>query len=133
VSDQVEPYYSLAEAAARFFPGGNITARSPPTEIEHGNLPRIKIAGKLIVCESAIWAMMEAKCRDQKAPGSGSSQHMSRRMDARDQPSGLLETARRQSARAAALQTPKVRERLSRNTSQPHMERRLASDTRLAS
>jgi hypothetical protein len=76
VRDQVEPYYSLAEAAGRFFPGGKITRRSLRTEIEHGNLPRIKIAGKLVVCESAIAAMMEAKCRDQKAQGSTSSPRM---------------------------------------------------------
>ena len=40
----VEPYYSLEEAARKFFPGGKISARSLRTEIGHGNLPRIKIA-----------------------------------------------------------------------------------------
>jgi hypothetical protein len=102
---RVEPYYSLAQAASKFFPGGKIKARSLRTEIEHGNLPYIKIAGKLVVSESAISSMMEAKCRDQRAQGSTSSQHTSRRTVASDKRAGSLEMARRQSARAAALET----------------------------
>jgi hypothetical protein len=64
VDDHIEPYFSLAEAAAKFFPGGKITARSLRTEIENGYLPRIKIAGKLVVSASAIARLLELKRRE---------------------------------------------------------------------
>jgi hypothetical protein len=107
----VEPHYSLEEAAARFFPGSKITARSQRTEIKKGSLLRKKIAGKLVTCASDVAKMLELKqCHEeQKASVSTSKSHT-----ARDVPTGLLKTERSASARAAALMTLKEREKLSR-------------------
>jgi hypothetical protein len=53
----VPPLYSLAEAAARFFPG-SLTKRSLRTEIAKGRLQAVKIAGKHLVTEAAVAALI---------------------------------------------------------------------------
>ena len=58
----LEPRYTLAEAARLFFPGGRITARSLRTEITKGRLRVEIVAGKVMVTESALEAMLEL-CR----------------------------------------------------------------------
>jgi len=96
-------YYSLAEAARRHFPDGRITARSLRTEIEKGRLRAIKIAGKLIVTDADIEAMIEAARRDAETalrprsavPGQAPAGHHN----------GLSETEWLKRAQAAALRT----------------------------
>jgi hypothetical protein len=116
----VEPHYSLAEAAKRHFPEGKITARSLRTEIEKGNLPRKKIAGKLVTCDSDIARMLEKTCQDVKAvPVS-----ISAGREAIDAATTRYEaSARSQSARAAALMTSKEREHFSRGSSPAPIDR----------
>jgi hypothetical protein len=77
----VEPHYSLEEAASRFFPGGRITERSLRTEIGNGFLPRKKIAGKFVTCASDVARMLELKqCHeDKKVHASTSRAHGTRR------------------------------------------------------
>ena len=55
-----EPRYSLEEAAAKFFPGGQITKKSLRTEIRKGRLRAESIAAKYVVTERAIREMCEA-------------------------------------------------------------------------
>jgi hypothetical protein len=71
----IEAYYSLEEAAALFFPGGLVTKRSLRTEARKGRLRTTRIAGKDLVSESAIRAMLEAcQCpAPEKVPGCGSA------------------------------------------------------------
>ena len=69
----VERLYTLKEAVAAFFPGGNWTVASLRTEIRNGRLEPIRFAGKFGVTKSAIGEML-VKCREkQKAPASGSA------------------------------------------------------------
>ena len=69
----VERLYTLKEAVAVFFPGGNWTVASLRTEIRNGRLEPIRFAGKFGVTKSAIGEML-VKCREkQKAPASGSA------------------------------------------------------------
>jgi hypothetical protein len=53
-------YFTLEEAAARFFPNGAVSKRSLRTEARKGRLRVTRIAGKDLVSESAIRAMLEA-------------------------------------------------------------------------
>jgi hypothetical protein len=60
----LERHYSLAQAARKFFPDGSITKRSLLTEIKKGRLRAKSVAGKYLVTESDIRAMLEAcTCR----------------------------------------------------------------------
>lgn len=62
---KIEPHFSLADAAARFFPGRAITGRSLYTEIQKGRLRAIKVAGKYVVSASAIADMLKlCQCPD---------------------------------------------------------------------
>jgi hypothetical protein len=108
---RIEPHYSLEQAAAMFFPGHIITARSLRTEIQNGYLPRKKVAGKLVTCASDIARMMERKsCQgDKKVPVSTLE-----RPEALAGLTGSSLMDRRNSARAAALMTNKGLEKLSR-------------------
>ena len=58
----VEQHYGLTQAARKFFPDGSVTRRSLLTEIGKGRLRATKVAGKYLVSESDIHAMLEA-CR----------------------------------------------------------------------
>ena len=108
----INPHYSLKDAALRFFPGGNITARSLHTEIRHGRLHAIKVAGKLVVDEGAIIEMLNGKWRDnRKARASTSDERKAQGARA-----GQSKTANVVSAQAAALMTPKERESFSLDT-----------------
>lgn len=71
----MEAYYSLEAAAALFFPGGVVTKHSLRTEARKGRLRVTRIAGKDLVSESAIRAMLEAcQCpAPEKDPGCGSA------------------------------------------------------------
>jgi len=101
----VEPHYSLEEAASRFFPGGWITGRSLRTEIGNGFLPRKKIAGKLVTCASDVAMMLELKqCHEERKVHASTSSLRT----ALVAPSGLSRMERSASARAAALMTPKA-------------------------
>src|SRR5262245_21216788 len=55
-----EPRYTLTDAAAKFFPGGQITKRSLLTEIRKGRLRAECVAAKYLVTERAIKEMCEA-------------------------------------------------------------------------
>jgi hypothetical protein len=63
----VEPMYSLAEAAERFWPCGGMTKAGLRTEARNGHLVLLRIAGKDFVTESAIRAMVEA-CSQRRTP-----------------------------------------------------------------
>lgn len=56
------PLFTLADAAAKFFAGGKITAASLRTEIAKGRLGYEKIAGKYRVSEADI-EQMRRLCR----------------------------------------------------------------------
>jgi hypothetical protein len=99
----LEQHYSLDEAADRFFPGGRITGRSLRTEIERGRLPRKKIAGKLVTCESDL-ALMVKRCQDEESrPVSISA---SREVTAVPVGSSLME--RKRSAQAVLQKTSRA-------------------------
>jgi len=114
---KIEPYYSLAEAAIRFFPGGKITARSLRTEIDNGNLLASNIAGKFVVSESAIAKMVEQKqCRNDNGDrGSTSSARTEK-----TRRSGSSEMERKQRARAAALASSRPPQESLKDTSPKH-------------
>ena len=59
----------LAEAAARFFPGGGMTARGLRREMQRGRLAAWRIANKDYTTRAAIRDMME-QCRVEPIPQS---------------------------------------------------------------
>lgn len=119
-----EPLFSLAEAARRHFPDGRITARSLRTEIGKGRLRATSIAGKLLVTDSDIQAMIEAaRCApaaSRKAPASTSGTAPAAN------PSGSSETERARQAQAAALRTVQALTKRSKPTSPTSTRRRQA-------
>jgi hypothetical protein len=94
-------YFTLEEAAARFFPNGAVSKQSLRTEARKGRLRVTRIAGKDLVSESAIRAMLEACACPAPAKDRGFSCDAG---NARPIPGSLsMEGARL--ARAAAEQT----------------------------
>jgi hypothetical protein len=97
----VEIYFTLEEAAARFFPNGVVTKQSLRTEARKGRLRVTRIAGKDLVTESAIRAMLEAcSCPAEAKVRDYSCGSVSDRAD-----SGSSSTANGKLAQAAALRT----------------------------
>jgi hypothetical protein len=98
---ELDTYYTLEEAAARFFPSGVVTKQSLRTEARKGRLRVTRIAGKDLVSERAIRAMLEAcECPAERKAPDCSSGGGSARLD-----SGSSSTANVRSAQAAALRT----------------------------
>ena len=92
----VEPHYTLRQAAEKFFPNGPLTATSLRNEIKKGRLLAVIPAGKLLVTETAI-AEMLVLCRVQSRPGC-----ISKNSNDRVSTLGTSETERNASALAAA-------------------------------
>jgi len=108
----IEPIYPLAEAVARWLPGGHWTVASLRTEIRAGRLRAHMIAGKMGVTETAIREMIE-RCRVvPKDPASISDPR-----DATAPPDGSSATDLARSAQDAALATARALKRPSRPTS----------------
>jgi len=98
---ELEAYFTLEEAAARFFPNGVVTKQSLRTEARKGRLRVTRIAGKDLVSERAIRAMLEAcECPAERKVPDCSSGGESGRSD-----SGSSSMANVKLARAAALRT----------------------------
>lgn len=60
---ELERRYTLKQAVQHFFPEGPFTVSSLRTEIRKGRLVVERIAGKMVVTESAIGGMMQL-CRE---------------------------------------------------------------------
>jgi hypothetical protein len=111
----IEPIYPLAEAVARWLPGGHWTVASLRTEIRAGRLRAHMIAGKMGVTETAIREMIE-RCRVvPKDPASISDPHAGTKAAAH--PDGSSATDLAKSAQDAALATAQALKRPSRPTS----------------
>lgn len=116
-------HYSLAEAAARFFAGGKVTSRSLYTEIRKGRLRAALVAGKYVITEDDIRAMIEA-CR---CPAAAASRPASTSAPGRDaSPSGSSSTADASTPRAAAEMMIRELKHRSRRTSPAHGPQRPA-------
>src|SRR5262245_59253611 len=117
----VEPHYTLQEAVERFFPGGHITVRSLRTEMRKGRLCVTEVAGKFLVSETAIAEMLE-RCRTCRVQGNDRAS-ISRSGERLDTMYGSSETARLESARAAARTTLAELKKPSRGTSRRNTNR----------
>lgn len=118
----LEAYFTLAEAAQRFFPAGTVTQRSLRTEVMKGRLRVTRIAGKDFVSESAIRAMLEACTCPARAKAQDS---ISGDIDTAPT-SGSSSMARAKSAQTAARTTlQELSERL-KATSRENTRRRMA-------
>jgi hypothetical protein len=120
---RVEAHYTLKQAAAKFFPDGQLTVASLRGEIRKGRLQATMPAGKLLITESAIAAMLEAcRCRAVvNHPAFGSDQQTGT-----GRPRGSSLTERSTSARDAANATLSKLSASSRTTSRPNSNHRRA-------
>lgn len=120
-ASRVEVYYTLAEAAARFFPNGVVTKRSLRTEARKGRLVLTRIAGKDLVSERAIRAMLEA-CT---CPGQGKAPDCSSGGESGRVDTGSSPTANVRLAQAAAQKTLQELSERSKNISSVSTAQRL--------
>ena len=101
----VEPHYTLREAVARFFPGGQLTVSSLRREIIRGRLHATMPAGKLLVTESDIAEMLKS-CAVVSRPTSSSKNAHAKPAGAKaspaNEPCGSSKMERIAKAQAAA-------------------------------
>jgi hypothetical protein len=101
----VERHYTMREAVARFFPGGQLTVSSLRREMLRGRLHATMPAGKILVTESDIAEMLK-KCAVKGRPDSYSRSAHASKAGAKASPAnalfGLSETERIAKAQAAA-------------------------------
>lgn len=114
----VVPHYTLKEAASRFLIGNGLGVSALRTEIRRGNLRVTVVAGKFLVTEADVAAMLEAcrKCPDPEkphgstcapapaAPRSGSSE-TERLSKARSATKMIVEELKKPSAATSARNT----------------------------
>ena len=108
----VAPHYTLKEAVARFFPGGQLTVTSLRTEINKGRLQTILVAGKILVTESAIAEMLKSCAVGSRPTSPSSIAHAStahEKASPESAPYGSSETERIAKAQAAANMILKAR------------------------